>query len=89
MSDSINEEMISEEETPVEEVSVEEKMAYLEKYALEHKKFSFRGLLEKESSKVETIVTFLAILELMKVGTIRILQEHLFDDIQIESMAGN
>ena len=72
-----------------EEVSVEEKMAYLEKYALQHKQFSFRSLLEKGRTKVETIVTFLAILELMKVGKICISQEHLFDDIQIESMAGN
>lgn len=72
-----------------EEVSVEEKMAYLEKYALQHKKFSFRSLLEKGRTKVETIVTFLAILELMKVGKICISQEHLFDDIQIESLVGN
>lgn len=71
-----------------EEVSVEEKMAYLEAYALEYKKFSFRSLLEKGRTKVETIVTFLAILELMKVGKICISQEQLFDDIQIESMVG-
>ena len=72
-----------------EEVSVEEKMASLEAYALQHKQFSFRNLLEKGHNKVETIVTFLAILELMKVGKIRISQEHLFDDIQIQSMVGN
>ncbi len=68
-----------------EEVSLEEKMSYMENYALEHKHFSFRGLLEAQSSKVEIIVTFLAILELMKVGKISISQENLFDDIQIES----
>ena len=32
------------------------------------------------------IVTFLAILELMKTGVIIIEQEHLFDDIQITSL---
>uniref|UniRef100_UPI0040566D07 segregation and condensation protein A n=1 Tax=Agathobacter sp. TaxID=2021311 RepID=UPI0040566D07 len=68
-----------------EEVSVEEKMMELEKYAAGNKYFSFRGLLEKQCTKVEVIVTFLAILELMKVGKILISQEHLFDDIQIES----
>lgn len=68
-----------------EAVSLEEKMGYLETYAIQNKHFSFRGLLEKESSKVEVIVTFLAILELMKVGKIFISQEKLFDDIQIES----
>ena len=34
---------------------------------------------------MEVIVTFLAILELMKAGTIVISQEHTFDDIRIES----
>ena len=68
-----------------EEVSLEEKTAYLEDYAREHKHFSFRALLEAQSSKVEIIVTFLAILELMKVGKIIISQENLFDDIEIES----
>jgi segregation and condensation protein A len=69
-----------------EEVSVEEKMSYLESYAMQHKHFSFRNLLEKQNSKVEIIVTFLAILELMKVGKIFISQEKIFDDIKIESL---
>lgn len=68
-----------------EEVSLEEKTSYLESYAMQHKNFSFRNLLEAQSSKVEIIVTFLAILELMKVGKIYISQENLFDDILIES----
>lgn len=68
-----------------EEVSLEEKMEYLENYATTHKHFSFRSLLEAQSSKVEVIVTFLAILELMKTGKILISQEHIFDDIQIDS----
>ncbi len=68
-----------------EEVSLEDKMAYLEEYATTHAHFSFRGLLEAQSSKVEIIVTFLAILELMKMGKIFISQEHIFDDIKIDS----
>ena len=68
-----------------EEVSLEDKMSYLEDYATLHKHFSFRNLLEAQCSKVEIIVTFLAILELMKVGKIYISQEKIFDDIQIES----
>ena len=39
----------------------------------------------KQPSKVEVIVTFLAILELMKMGKIVISQEHIFDDIKIDS----
>lgn len=68
-----------------EEVSLEEKTEYLENYATTHKHFSFRSLLDAQSSKVEVIVTFLAILELMKTGKILISQEHIFDDIQIDS----
>ena len=68
-----------------EEVSLEEKTEYLENYATTHKHFSFRSLLEAQSSKVEVIVTFLAILELMKTGKILVSHEHIFDDIQIDS----
>lgn len=68
-----------------EEVSLEEKMEELTQFALSHKHFSFRGILEKQASKVEIIVTFLAILELMKTGKILISQENIFDDIEIDS----
>ena len=68
-----------------EEISLEDCMAALDTYARSHKYFSFRGLLEQAKSKTEIIVTFLAILELMKLGTIRITQEAIFDDIQITS----
>ena len=60
-------------------------MAELEDYAASHRHFSFRGLLENQPTKVEVIVTFLAILELMKMGKIVISQEHIFDDIKIDS----
>lgn len=68
-----------------EEVSLEEKMEDLKRYASVHKSFSFRELLELQSTKMEVIVMFLAILELMKNGRIFISQENIFDDILIES----
>lgn len=68
-----------------EELSLEDCMVSLENYAKSHKHFSFRGLLERAKSKTEIIVTFLAILELMKMGMICITQEAIFDDIQITS----
>ena len=70
-----------------EEVSLEERMAYLEQYALAHSCFSFPGLLEAQSGKMEVIVTFLSVLELMKIGKIHISQEHIFDDIMIYASA--
>lgn len=68
-----------------EEVSLSDKMTYLENYCLTHSHFSFRSLLEAQSSKMEVIVTFLAILELMKTGKIFISQDKTFDDIKIQS----
>ena len=68
-----------------EEVSLSDKMEELESYAAEHRHFSFRNLLERQHSRMQVIVTFLAVLELMKTGKITVSQEYLFDDIQIES----
>ena len=59
------------------------KTVYIEDYLKSHKKFSFRKLLEKQNSKMEVIVTFLVILEMMKVGRIGIAQESIFGDIEI------
>lgn len=68
-----------------EEVNISDKINYIEAFAREHKTFSFRGILEKQAGKMEIIVTFLAILELMKVGKINISQENTFDDIYIST----
>ena len=69
-----------------EEIDMDAKMLYVDAYAREHKNFSFRRLLEKQSSKMEIIVTFLVILELMKTGRITISQENIFDDIIITAL---
>lgn len=69
-----------------EEVTLPEKLSFVEEYAKVHSHFSFRDLLKKQSSKVQIIVTFLAVLELMKVGKINIYQEELFDDIVITAV---
>ena len=69
-----------------EEISLEDKMTDMKRYARTHREFSFRGILEKQASKIQVIVTFLSILELMKIGYIQICQEKLFDDIKITSL---
>ena len=68
-----------------EEVSLSDTMNYVEDYCRTHRQFSFRNLLEAQAGKMQVIVTFLAILEMMKVGKIYILQERTFGDIKIES----
>ena len=67
-----------------EEVSLSEKMLELKEFAGTHKKFSFRALLENQRSRIQVIVTFLSVLELMKMGHIHVDQETLFGEIEIE-----
>ena len=66
-----------------EEINLSEKMRHVRDYANAHRQFSFRALLENQDSKMEVVVTFLVILELIKTGKIRVEQEELFDDIQV------
>jgi segregation and condensation protein A len=71
-----------------EEVNLSEKIQTIQRYGLLHKTFHFRGLLEKQSGRMNVIVTFLGVLELIKVGQIEIIQNNLFDDIVI-TFTGN
>lgn len=71
-----------------EEVSLPDKMEEVEAYARQHRRFGFRDLLSRQASKVQIIVTFLAILELMKTGKIYIRQKAIFDEIEIEFLPG-
>ncbi len=68
-----------------EEVNLEDKISYVLEYARNERRFSFRKLLEVQKSKMHIIVTFLAILELMKTGTLSIIQENIFGDILVET----
>lgn len=69
-----------------EEVTLSDKMSYVEEYAMLNGYFSFCQLLARQRSKMHVIVTFLAVLELMKVGKIQITQEKTFAEIMITSM---
>lgn len=66
-----------------DEVNIEDQMIFVEEYALLHKTFRFRKLLETGKGKWYVIVTFLSILEMMKTGRLRIQQDDLFEDITI------
>lgn len=46
-------------------------------------RYSFAELIRSQRGKIEKIVMFLAVLELMKAGTVRIIQEAVYDDITI------
>lgn len=68
-----------------DEIDMDRKTAYMEAYISRHKTFSFRQLLEKQHSKMEVIVTFLIMLELIRLGKVSVAQEDTFDDILITS----
>jgi Uncharacterized conserved protein len=68
-----------------EKIKLSDKLSFIQKMASgSRKKFSFRELLEKQESRTEIVVTFLAVLELMKLGAVETTQEELFGDIELE-----
>ena len=67
-----------------EEVSLSDKFTYIRGYMKSRKRFSFRQLLKEQHSKMHVVVAFLAILEMMKLGEIRVEQEDTCGEIMIE-----
>lgn len=70
-----------------EAVSLSEKIVELQQYGLRHRVFRFRALFYYRPAKMDVIVTFLGVLELMKMGRVLVRQEELFDDIELEYLA--
>ena len=70
-----------------EEINLSDKILQIQEFGVRHRHFSFRGLLSSAQDKMEVIVTFLGILELMKMGRISICQKELFEDIEIDYLA--
>lgn len=69
-----------------EEISLEAKMIEVREQVRGLEGINFRTLLEMQASRMNIIVTFLAVLELMKVSAITIRQDELFGDIVIDSL---
>lgn len=77
-------------------VNVVQKKIYVDKYKLEDKMgelierinscdvIDFNQLMEESTCKLETIVTFLALLELIKIRTIAVYQDQSFENILIK-----
>ncbi len=72
-----------------EEVSLTKKMYSVQEYGLRNRHFSFKTLLEGGKDKMDVIVTFLCVLELMKMGRMNVVQKDIFDDIEIEYTAND
>lgn len=66
-----------------EEFTVQDKIEQLLNMRENYSSLSFDDLLADVMTKTEMIVTFLAVLELMKMGSIRVTQADVFDDLII------
>ena len=66
-----------------EEVDLDKKQLEVCAYIEAHKNCSFTDLLSKQPGKMDMIVTFLIVLEMIKVGSISVKQNKAFDDIEI------
>jgi segregation and condensation protein A len=69
--------------------SVVEKKLFLQNLLKEKKELSFYSLFSEESSKEEWIVTFLAVLELMKQGEVVAIKDFKTQDIQLYESQSN
>ena len=67
-----------------EPVRLSEKLSYIFDYARKNSRFSFRSLLKRQSGRMEVIVTFLACLELIKIGRLEVSQDGSFGEIDLE-----
>ena len=65
---------------------LKQKIGQVMSYARRQRRFSFRELLEGQGDKLEIVVTFLAVLELMKIGKIHLSQEETLGDMDIETL---
>jgi segregation and condensation protein A len=75
---------VSEVVSPVT-VTISEQMALIRQELTRERQINFQQLLSQAASRVEIIVTFLALLELIKQYTVEVRQDSLFGDILIFS----
>ena len=71
-----------------DEIRLEDRMVEIRSEIRGLKSIRFRTLLTRKKGKMNLIVSFLAILELMKTGVIAIRQEERFGEIMIDSLEG-
>lgn len=63
--------------------NIGDKMRYISDILIVKKRFKFNEIFRKDTTKAEVVVTFLAMLELIKVKKILVVQESVFDEIVI------
>lgn len=73
-------------EVMVKTTSIRERISNIQQMITEKAMMSFRELLKSSKSKTDIIVTFLAVLELVKQRSVAVVQEKVFDDIVIQKI---
>lgn len=66
-----------------EEIDISKKSSHIISVARSNGRFSFRDLMEKQESKMEIIVSFLIVLEFIKIGVLTCVQDEQFGDISL------
>ena len=69
---------------PISRVTIREKIYIITDALRKYPSVSFRSLITKDHSRLEIVVTFLAMLELIKRHLVRVSQDGLFGDISLE-----
>ena len=69
-----------------EKYKVEDRMKEIRQQIRGLKKINFRTLLDIQPAKEMVIVTFLAVLELMKIGQVTVSQQNNFDEIYLDAV---
>ncbi len=72
-----------------EKFTVEQKIAGIKDALINRKQIKFSELMSKTISRNEIVTTFMALLELLKLQTIRVKQNDLFEDIDIIKVEDN
>ena len=68
-----------------ETVSLEQKIRFVLEQVRLRRKISFKSVLINTKSRLDVVVSFLAILELMKLSRLRVIQEGIGDEIMLIS----
>jgi len=73
---------------PISRVTIREKIYLITDALRKHPSVPFRSLISKDHSRLEIVITFLAMLELIKRHLVRVSQAGLFGDISLEISDG-
>lgn len=83
-NEKINTNNVIQKEIPLDKYKIEDKMLEIMDFIKDKNNINFSGMLKECECKIEIVVTFMAMLELIKTKTIKVLQENNYGDIYIE-----